>query len=103
MQDLNRTWLDRDYATNVLAFPMQEGEGAGISPLLGDVVLCADTAQKEAAEAKTSLARRLEELLVHGILHLYGYDHATQEETEEMEAQAERLLGMIREKQIREK
>lgn len=74
--ELNRTYLNRTGPTNVISFPMKEGEFGGLSPdLLGDVVISVDTAIREAESAGISVARRLSELLVHGVLHLFGYDH----------------------------
>jgi len=73
---LNRQYLSRSGPTNVIAFPMREGEFADVSPhLLGDVVISVETAEREGNESGMALESRLEELLVHGILHLFGYDH----------------------------
>lgn len=73
---LNRQYLNRPGATNVIAFPMRAGEFADVSPqLLGDVVISVDTAAREGAAAGIPLECRLDELLVHGILHLFGFDH----------------------------
>jgi probable rRNA maturation factor len=73
---MNREFLDREGPTNVIAFPMQEGRFAELSPaLLGDVVISVDTAAAEAERAGITFERRLVELLVHGVLHLCGYDH----------------------------
>ena len=73
---LNREFLNREGPTNVIAFPMQEGRFAELSPaLLGDVVISVDTAAAEAERAGIAFERRLVELLVHGVLHLCGYDH----------------------------
>jgi probable rRNA maturation factor len=73
---LNRQYLGRPGPTNVIAFPMHAGEFADVSPyLLGDVVISVDTAEREGNESGTALEGRLDELLVHGILHLFGYDH----------------------------
>jgi len=74
--ELNATYLHREGPTNVIAFPMQEGEFAGISPdLLGDVVISVDTAEREGGMAGIDVETRMVELLVHGVLHLMGYDH----------------------------
>jgi len=97
---INRDYLQRDRPTNVISFAMQEGEGAGISPLLlGDVVISAETAARDAAEAGTSFAGELYFLLLHGILHLLGYDHergsaaaAARMEAREREIFAELLI-----------
>lgn len=95
--ELNATWLQRSGPTNVIAFPMQSGVGAEITPhLLGDVVISVETAAREAREAGMSLARRLTELLIHGILHLLGYDHeTTPAEARTMQEQANRLMALF--------
>lgn len=73
---LNREFLNREGPTNVIAFPMQEGRFTGLSPnLLGDVVISVDTAGREAQQAGIPFERRLTQLLIHGVLHLCGYDH----------------------------
>ncbi len=73
---LNREYLGRDKSTNVISFPMQEGPFAGVNPqLLGDVVISAATCAGEAEQGGVSFAYRLHFLLLHGILHLAGYDH----------------------------
>ena len=74
MQDLNRRYRQRDQATNVLSFPMREAD-APDSGLLGDIVISADTARREARELKVPLGQRLSWLLIHGLLHLLGLDH----------------------------
>jgi probable rRNA maturation factor len=74
--EMNATFLKRKGPTNVLAFPMLEGRFAGLSPnLLGDVVISVDTAEREGLAAGLDLDERFTQLLVHGILHLCGYDH----------------------------
>jgi probable rRNA maturation factor len=88
---LNREFLDREGPTNVIAFPMQEGRFAELHPtLLGDVVISVDTAAAEAERAGIAFERRLVELLVHGVLHLCGYDH------EHERAQARRMAAKSR-------
>ncbi len=79
---------------------MQEGEGEGVQPdLLGDVVISAETAAKDAAEAQTSLESELSFLLLHGVLHLLGYDHerGTQAEARRMEEREREVFSVIRE------
>ena len=95
--DLNMQYLNRQGATNVIAFPMTEGEFGDINPdLLGDVVISMDTAAREAEAIKTTFENRFKELLIHGILHLFGYDHETDEaDAREMEDKSEALLEMI--------
>ena len=98
IEELNRQYLDRKGPTNVIAFAMREGDFSDLSPhLLGDVVISTDTAAREAENAAMSTERRLNELLVHGILHLLGYDHETdEEEARMMEAKSRELMELIR-------
>mgnify|MGYP001138459399 FL=1 len=90
-------YLNRQGATNVIAFPMTEGEFGDINPdLLGDVVISMDTAAREAEAIEMTFENRFKELLIHGILHLFGYDHETDEaDAREMEDKSEALLEMI--------
>jgi len=64
--------------------------------MLGDVVISLDTALKEAEDAGMSLEERLNELLIHGILHLLGYDHEIKEDEDEMEEKSRELKEMLR-------
>jgi probable rRNA maturation factor len=76
MRIINREYLARDRPTNVISFSLQEGECGGINPdSLGDVIISADTAAREAEEGGMPFLDRLSFLLLHGILHLTGYDH----------------------------
>lgn len=95
--ELNLRYLNRQGPTNVIAFPMREGEFSDISPeLLGDVVISADTAQKEADDQETTLEKRFNELLIHGILHIFGYDHEKDETRAfEMEQKSRELMQII--------
>lgn len=98
IQEINRDYLQRDKPTNVISFAQQEGEGAGICPeLLGDVVISADTAARDAAEAGTTFFSEISFLLIHGILHLLGYDHerGTEAQAEEMEAKEQELFSLL--------
>jgi len=94
---LNKTYRGIDKPTNVLAFPMQEGEFSDITPgLLGDVVISIETAEKEAISAKISLEERISQLLIHGILHLLGFDHEIGDrEADTMEKKSLELLRII--------
>ncbi|MEE9402288.1 MAG: rRNA maturation RNase YbeY [Desulfobacteria bacterium] len=94
---LNKTYLGRSGPTNVIAFPMQEGAFGEINPnLLGDVVISLDTAAREAREDCISVESRFDQLLIHGILHLFGFDHEkTSEQTEEMTIKEEQLLKLL--------
>jgi probable rRNA maturation factor len=76
MRRLNRDYRGRDRATDVLAFAMREGARApGDAAVLGDVVISLDTAARQARERGVSAADEVRALLIHGILHLLGYDH----------------------------
>jgi probable rRNA maturation factor len=95
--ELNQQYLNRMGPTNVIAFPMREGDFSQTSPgLLGDVVISIDTAEKEAELGGISTEARFLELLVHGILHLFGYDHETDEtEALRMEEKSQEILRVI--------
>ena len=100
IQEINRDWLGKDRPTNVISFAMQEGEGAGVqADLLGDVVISAETAARDALEAGTPALHELCFLLLHGTLHLLGYDHerGTAAEARRMEAREQELFALIRE------
>lgn len=80
---LNREYLGKDRPTNVISFSLQEGEFGTLSPHnLGDVVISADTAAQEAKTCGWDGYERLIFLLLHGILHLTGYDHERSGEKE---------------------
>jgi len=99
MRILNRDYLQKDRPTNVISFSMQEGECGAINPdLLGDVVISADTAAREAAEAGIAFSERLVFLLLHGILHLAGYDHerSGEQEAKRMEAKESELFNLLK-------
>lgn len=97
IQELNREYLHRDNPTNVIAFPMLEGEFPDITPsLLGDVVISADTTHREATLGDIPMLERFDQLLIHGILHLFGYDHENdEEEAARMEEKAAELMGRV--------
>jgi probable rRNA maturation factor len=97
IQALNHDYRGIDRPTNVLSFPMQEGEFSDITPgLLGDVVISAQTAAREAEQAGITLDQRMSQLLVHGILHLVGFDHeAGEEAARQMETKSLELLKQI--------
>ena len=83
-RELNMAWRKKDYATNVLSFPIGDTP-AGITELLGDIVICAPVVEKEAVEQHKPLAAHWAHLVIHGILHLQGYDHEQQADAEIME------------------
>jgi probable rRNA maturation factor len=96
---LNRTWLGKNRPTNVIAFAMQEGEGAGVqADLLGDVAISVETAARDAGEAGVPVEQELYYLLLHGILHLLGYDHerGSASEARRMEERERELFAQLR-------
>jgi probable rRNA maturation factor len=91
--DLNRRWREIDKPTNVLAFPA--GGDPATAAVLGDIVIAFETAAREAKEAGISLNDHVAHLLVHGFLHLVGYDHVDDVEAEEMERLEVRTLALL--------
>jgi probable rRNA maturation factor len=83
-QELNAQYRGKDYPTNVLSFPADIAEEVGI-PLLGDLVICAPVVEREAQEQGKTLAAHWAHMLVHGTLHLVGFDHIEDDEAEIME------------------
>ena len=81
----------------MIAFCMRRGQFSDITPnLLGDIVISADTAQREAQSAGISMQNRFDQLLIHGTLHLLGYDHEnTVDEARKMEEKANELLQLL--------
>jgi probable rRNA maturation factor len=94
---LNRQYLKRHGPTNVISFPMREGAHSEIHPeLLGDVVISMDTCARESRQAGIPVEQRFVELLVHGILHLFGYDHVhSAAEARIMEEKSRELLDLL--------
>ena len=84
MQQLNKQYRDKDKPTNVLSFPMQSPEEVDIS-LLGDIILCASVIDIEAAQQSKTAESHWAHMVVHGMLHLQGYDHVENDEAEKME------------------
>jgi probable rRNA maturation factor len=96
--ELNQRWMDKEGPTDVLAFPMDELRPGLVNEdpeegVLGDLVLCASVAARQAAEAGHPAADEVQLLTVHGILHLLGYDHAQPDEHREMFALQATLLS----------
>ena len=94
-RELNNTWRHKDYATNVLSFPADVPEGLLDIPLLGDLVICVPVVEREAAEQDKSLEAHWAHLVIHGCLHLLGYDHIDDDEAEEMESLEQNLLAEL--------
>ena len=89
MRELNRTYRNIDRTTDVLSFP--QGEGPGYT-LLGDIVISLDTAKRHATSYGITTQEEIKILIVHGILHLLGYNHKKKKETEEMREKEKELL-----------
>ena len=93
---LNAAWRGKDKPTNVLSFPMAEEAELERSPMLGDIVLAHGVCAAEAAEKQVSVETHAAHLMVHGALHLLGYEHETSDEhAEEMEEVERRALAAI--------
>lgn len=97
MRELNRGYRKMDKPTDVLSFPMREGEFSGLNPgLLGDVAISLDTAKKQAKENGKTLEEEVTFLLIHGILHLLGFDHeASPAEARLMRAKEKEILKLV--------
>lgn len=96
IREINAEWRDKDKATNVLSFPaypIYPGDMPG--PMLGDIVIAYETVEREAGELEKTFDDHLTHLMVHGFLHLFGYDHIDEEDAEEMEALETRILASI--------
>ena len=94
-RELNRTWRQKDYATNVLSFPADVPDEFLDIPLLGDLVICVPVVAREAAEQGKPLMAHWAHLVIHGCLHLLGYDHIEDTEAEEMEDLERQLLAEL--------
>ncbi len=102
IQELNRVYRAQDRSTDVLSFAMQEeGEGEPVIEgqedelILGDIVISLETAARQAVEYNHSFQRELAFLTVHGVMHLLGYDHGTEEETAVMRSREEAVLEKL--------
>ncbi len=93
IRNLNREWRGKDKATNVLSFPAFEvAPGDALPPMLGDVILAFETVSREAALEDKPFEHHLAHLLVHGLLHLLGYDHENDADADEMEGLERKIL-----------
>jgi probable rRNA maturation factor len=95
VHDLNRIWRSRDEPTNVLSFPAPSQPWTPGPRALGDLVLGFETVAAEAAAEGKTLAEHAAHLIVHGVLHLLGYDHGTEAEAGEMEALEVKTLARL--------
>lgn len=94
VQELNRRWRGKDKPTNVLSFPAAEDEGFE-RLLLGDIAIAYETTAREAGEEDKPFSAHFNHLVVHGLLHLLGYDHESEDEAEEMEELERQVLAEL--------
>lgn len=94
-QELNLTYRQKDAPTNVLSFEMDTDVPLEV-PLLGDLVICAPVVAKEAQQQDKPELHHWAHMVIHGTLHLFGYDHITDEEAEEMEAVERNILQQFK-------
>jgi len=92
IQSLNQIYRHKDKPTNVLSFPAEIPDEIDLA-LLGDIVICSSVVEKEAVDQKKSLEAHWAHMVIHGTLHLLGYDHLNDEEAEEMESKEIEILG----------
>ncbi|RVA58723.1 rRNA maturation RNase YbeY [Mesorhizobium sp. M7A.F.Ca.US.001.01.1.1] len=93
---LNAGWRGKDKPTNVLSFPaFPFAQGGPLPPMLGDIVLAAETVAHEAALEDKPVENHITHLVIHGLLHLLGHDHETEAEAEAMEAVERAALARL--------
>jgi probable rRNA maturation factor len=92
---VNRQWRAKDKPTNVLSFPGAPPERISQTPFLGDIILAFETTAAEAAAEEKLLEHHMMHLVVHGVLHLLGYDHMTPGEAERMESLESTILASL--------
>lgn len=94
IHELNRSWRNIDRPTDVLSFPMQEGDFGSVNPsMLGDIVISIPTASRQAKAAGRTLEQEVAMLLAHGLLHLLGHDHDTRAKEKLMVRETDRLMA----------
>ena len=101
---LNRQWRGKDAPTNVLSFPQLDGDdlatlrglaAEGPEILLGDIILAQETCAREAAKKMVPIDVHASHLIIHGLLHLLGYDHVAEAQAEDMEAREIRAMAVL--------
>ena len=93
-QQLNKQYREKDKPTNVLSFPFEVPDGIEMD-LLGDLVIAADVVSVEASEQQKTLSAHWAHMVIHGCLHLLGFDHITDDEAQEMESLEIKLLAQL--------
>ena len=94
IKKLNQQYRDKNKATNVLSFPMQSPDDVDLC-LLGDIVLCAEIIEYEARQQSKNTLSHWAHMVIHGMLHLQGYDHINDEEAAEMEELEINILNQL--------
>ena len=96
IRGINAEWRGKDKPTNVLSFPaFALRPGQAPKPVLGDIVIALETVHREAVEEGKTFDDHLSHLLAHGLLHLFGYDHETDDEAQVMEDLERRILARL--------
>jgi probable rRNA maturation factor len=92
---LNKQYRHKTGSTNILSFPLEMPEGVQGLNLLGDLVICAEVLEREAREQKKALKDHWAHIVIHGILHLIGFDHINEKDAAEMEAKEINVLHQL--------
>ena len=98
IQVINKQYLSKDRPTNVISFSLQEGQFGNINPnMLGDIIISVETANRDALKGNLSFEEELIFLIIHGLLHLLGYDHVKTSQTKarQMKRKEKELFGKI--------
>jgi probable rRNA maturation factor len=98
IKQLNKQYLGKNKPTNVLSFSLQEGYFGNINPqIMGDIIISVETAQKDAIKGKLSVEQEIDFLLIHGILHLSGYNHenTSKNEAKKMKQKEKEIFNKI--------
>lgn len=93
-QQLNAQYRDKDKPTNVLSFPFEVPEGIELN-LLGDLIICVPVVEQEAIEQNKALTAHWAHMVIHGCLHLLGFDHIEDDEADEMEALETKIITAL--------
>ena len=93
-QALNQAYRQKDTATNVLSFPFEAPEGMTMD-FLGDIVICAEVVNREASAQHKTRDAHWAHMIVHGVLHLLGFDHINEVDAEQMEALEVEILNKL--------
>ena len=93
-QHLNHQYRGKDKSTNVLSFPFEVPDGIDL-PLLGDLIICRQVVEKEAKEQNKKLFNHWAHMVIHGTLHLRGFDHIKEDDAQEMESLEISILGQL--------